>query len=45
MNGVPPVVFSQDSLEITDDIVKILNKNQPKTTDTPKPTDNKDSTK
>jgi Skp family chaperone for outer membrane proteins len=45
MNGVPSVVFSQDSLEITDDIVKILNKNQPKTTETPKPTDKKDETK
>jgi outer membrane protein len=45
MNGVPAIVFSQDSLEITDDITKILNKNQPKTTDTPKPTDKKDDTK
>ena len=37
LNGVPTIVFSQDSLDITDDITKILNKNQPKTTETPKP--------
>jgi Skp family chaperone for outer membrane proteins len=29
LNGVPPVVYSQDALDITDDIVKILNKNAP----------------
>jgi len=45
LNGVPAVVFSQDSMEITDDIIKILNKNQPKSTDTSKPTDNKDDKK
>ena len=45
LNGVPIMVFSQDSLEITDDIVKILNKNQPKTTETPKPADKKDDKK
>lgn len=41
LNGVPMVIFSQDSLEITDDIVKVLNKNQPKTTETPKPAEKK----
>jgi outer membrane protein len=41
LNGVPMVIFSQDSLEITDDIVKILNKNQPKTTEAPKPAEKK----
>jgi outer membrane protein len=29
LNGVPTIVFSQDQLEITEDITKILNKNQP----------------
>ena len=41
LNGVPPIVFSQDSLEITDDIIKIMNKNQPKTTEAPKPAEKK----
>ncbi len=45
LNGVPAVVFSQDPLEITDDIVKILNKNQPKGAEAPKQTDSKGSTK
>lgn len=36
LNGVPGVVYSQDSLEITEDLIKILNKNQPKTTEAPK---------
>jgi outer membrane protein len=45
LNGVPIMVFSQDSLEITDDIIKDLNKNQPKTTETPKPADKKDDKK
>jgi len=45
LNGVPSIVFSQDSLEITDDIVKIMNKNQPKGTEAPKPADNKDDKK
>jgi outer membrane protein len=36
LNGVPGVVFAQDSLEITDRIVKILNRNAPKITETPK---------
>ena len=44
-NAIPAVVFSQDSLDITADIVKILNKNQPKMTDTPKPADKKDDKK
>jgi len=45
LNGTPSVVYSQDSLEITDDIIKILNKNQPKTTETPKPAEKKDEKK
>jgi len=45
LNGIPSVVYSQDSLEITDDIIKILNKNQPKTTETPKPAEKKDDKK
>jgi Skp family chaperone for outer membrane proteins len=30
LNGVAAVVYAQDSLEITDDILKVLNKNAPK---------------
>jgi outer membrane protein len=30
LNGVPSIVYSQDSLEITDAILKVLNKNAPK---------------
>lgn len=45
LNGVPALVFSQDNLEITGDIVKILNKNQPKTTEAPKPVEKKDEKK
>ena len=41
LNGVPIVVYSQDSLEITDDIIKILNKGQPKSTGTTKPAETK----
>jgi len=41
LNGVPTVVFSQDTLEITDDIVKILNKNQPKGAEAPTPAGSK----
>jgi len=41
LNGVPAVIYSQDSMEITVDILKILNKNQPKTTETPKPAEKK----
>jgi Skp family chaperone for outer membrane proteins len=29
LNGIPGLVYSQDSVEITDDIIKILNKNRP----------------
>lgn len=36
LNGVPTLIYSQDSLDITDDIIKILNKNAPKTAETPK---------
>jgi Skp family chaperone for outer membrane proteins len=45
LNGLPAVVFSQDNTEITDDIVKILNKNQTKTTEAPKPAEKKDDKK
>ena len=45
LNGVPALVFSQDNLDITGDIVKILNKNQPKTTEAPKPVVKKDEKK
>ena len=44
-NAVPTILFSQDSMDITDDIIKILNKNQPKTTEAPKPTEKKDDKK
>ena len=30
LNGVPGVVYGQDSIDITDSIIKILNKNAPK---------------
>ena len=29
-NGVPSIVFSQSSMEVTDDVLKVLNKNAPK---------------
>ncbi len=39
-NGVPGIVYAQDNTDITDDIIKILNRNAPKTetpkTETPK---------
>lgn len=35
-NGVPIIVFSQDTLDITSDIIAYLNKNQPKTAEAPK---------
>jgi Skp family chaperone for outer membrane proteins len=30
LNGLPSIVYSQDALDITDDIIKVLNKNAPK---------------
>jgi outer membrane protein len=45
LNGVPAIVFSQASLEITGDITKILNKNQPAGGAAPTPADSKGSTK
>jgi Skp family chaperone for outer membrane proteins len=45
LNGIPTVVYSQDSMDITDDIIKNLNRNQPKTTGTPKPEQKKSETK
>jgi Skp family chaperone for outer membrane proteins len=44
-NSVPVILFSQDSLEITDEIIKTLNKNQPKSTEASKPADKKDDKK
>jgi Skp family chaperone for outer membrane proteins len=34
-NGEPAVIYSQEALDITEDILKILNKNKP--TDVPRP--------
>jgi Skp family chaperone for outer membrane proteins len=31
LNEVPSVVFSQDTMDVTDDVLKVLNKNAPKT--------------
>lgn len=45
LNGVPGLIYSQDSLDITDDILKILNKNQPKGVEAPKPANSKGDTK
>ena len=36
LNGIPSVVYAQDSLDITAEIVKILNKNQPPAPEAPK---------
>ena len=44
-NAVPTILFSQDSMDITDDLIKTLNKNQPKTTEAPRPTEKKDDKK
>jgi outer membrane protein len=44
-NSVPVILFSQDSLDITDEIIKTLNKNQPKSTETSKPVEKKDDKK
>jgi len=40
LNGVPSIVYAQDSLDITDAILKILNRNAPKT-EAPKPEEKK----
>ena len=45
LNGVPAVVYSQDSMDITADIIKILNKNQPPPTSTAAPADGKSDKK
>jgi outer membrane protein len=44
-NAVPTVLFSQDGLDITDEIIKVLNKNQPKSTESSKPVERKDDKK
>jgi len=44
-NAVPTILFSQDSLDITDELIKVLNKNQPKATEAPKPAEKKDNKK
>ncbi len=45
LNGLPAIIYSQDSLEITDNILNILNRNQPKGTEAPKPAENKSEKK
>jgi len=45
LNGVPDLIYSQDSMDITDSILKILNKNQPKGVEAPKPANSKGDTK
>ena len=47
LNSVPTILYAQDSLDITDDILKILNKNKPAETSKPeeKKTDEKKSEK
>ena len=37
LNGLPSLVFAQDNLDITADIIKILNKNAPTPAEAPKP--------
>ena len=37
LNGLPSLVFAQDNLDITADIIKILNKNAPTSAEAPKP--------
>ena len=41
LNGVPSIVYAQDNTDITPDILKVLNKNQPRTTEAPKPAETK----
>lgn len=41
LNGVPSVIYAQDSLDITEDILKVLNKNAPKTAEPAPAKDNK----
>jgi len=45
LNGLPGLIYSQDSLDVTDDILKTLNKNQPKGVEAPKPANSKGDTK
>lgn len=45
LNGVPTIVWTQDTLEITDNIIKILNKNAPKTLELPKLDEKKEENK
>ncbi|MEI6084887.1 MAG: OmpH family outer membrane protein [Verrucomicrobiota bacterium] len=47
-NGEPSIIFSQEALDITEDILKILNKNKPADapkTEAPKPADKKPADK
>ncbi len=47
-NGEPSIIFSQEALDITDDILKILNKNKPADmpkVETPKPAEKKPAEK
>jgi outer membrane protein len=41
LNGVPTIIYAQDSLDITDGILKVLNKNAPTPPVAPKKTDAK----
>jgi Skp family chaperone for outer membrane proteins len=41
-NQVPTIVYSQDTLDITDDIIKSLNKDQPKAAEASKPAPKKE---
>jgi len=45
LNGVPTVVYSQDALDITEDILKVLNKNAPKPSVEPPKTPKKEPQK
>ena len=41
LNGVPGVLYALESVDITDDILKILNKDKPKVAEPAKPTETK----
>ncbi len=45
LNGIPTVVYSQDALDITEDITKVLNKNAPKPSPEAPKTDKKEHEK
>lgn len=37
LNGVPSIVFSQEAIDVTEDILRILNKDRPRTAESGKP--------